>query len=745
MSVSTPTFAGLPQYTDSSSIFMVPFAVSHRPSTNMAAKVPFLPRVSLSRNDSPSLLPLHNNNSRYSSLRNQPSEYDLDDLSPREDDSVMPSDFHDPSTAAKSSHNRKPTGALNRRPSNSSSVDSSSKTRSDHYNHGNDRVLFSGPPPPIAVSRYLYRDEEQRGYEDESNDDDGIAASWLPGTARRAISSVIWDRSDARAGQDRGEIPVSYDRNSVWRALARRERAIVKEVQRFLQVQEDNLAGTAGLAGEEERGSSAFGRYDDSTGGSDGGGSATPTGTGTLSMTSSRHPGRSVSLLEPVTRAGPGGEIIPVRQPRAKKLGIGGARKGIARSMAQLADLKTEEDASLHAALSTRKQALAKLRKLATRRVGITDELHALETDEEEPLKQEIEELDSEHRGVCTEIRDLEERLAGLKSRRRYLEGRMDDVKNRREAGLSGYKNALKEVEDSVKGFLSRPPVKPLDVEALAENGQGGEQPPSSPGGVEFMHLRPERRTIDMAREWWEAEVAILEKRKAEVDTERAALEDGGAVWGEVVNLVLDFEADLRKQMTTKSTTDTDIEVKGKGKGKEREPTAEDTLKLQYGKINDVVAALEQRLGAAEARGWNLLIAAIGAELEAFREAAAVIREMLAAAGVEVDEGESLLLPPRQGAEFFGREDSGTTGSHNSFHTVNGGSVLDENKLIGLPGTEEVAESDNEVPSDLLATHEEEDEHSGDGHGLDGASVDREDSGNEVPPEFLVETVDTSL
>lgn len=730
----------------------------------MATKSPFLHRLSLSRsrNDNPSLLPLHNNNSRYSSLRNQPSEYDLDDLSPRADEGVISQDLHDPSpsprgrtnpsTIAKSSHNRKPTGALNRRPSNSSFAGSPSKTRNDQYHHDSDRVIFSGPPPPIAVSRYLYRDEEQRGYEDESHEVDGIAGSWLPGTARRAISSVIWDRGDARAGQDRGETPaVSYDRNSVWRALARRERSIVKDVQRFLQAQEDNLTGTAGLAGQDERGTSAFGRYDDGTGASDGG-STTPT--------SSRYPGRSVSLLEPVTRAGPGGEIIPVRQPRAKKLGIGGARKGIARSMAQLADLKTEEDASLHTALSARKQALSKLRKLAATRDGIADELYALEADDEEPLKQELEELDNEHRGVCTEIRDLEARLAGLKTRRRFLEGGMDDVKNRREAGLSGYKNALKEVQDSVKSFLTRPPVRPLDLEALADSSPGEEQqPPSSPGGVEFMHLRPERRTIDMAREWWESEVHILEKRKAEVDTERRALEEGGAVWEEVVNLVLNFEADLRKQMTTGSTTNAVDDDRGKGKGKARELTTEEALKVQHAKIHEVIAALEQRLGAAEARGWNLLIAAIGAELEAFREAAAVHRGMLRAAGVEVDEGgdegEGLLLPPRGGPDVF-RQDSGTTGSHNSFHTVSGGSVVlaEKTKLVGPPAEqsgadEEPAESDNEVPSDLLATHEEEDEHPGDHHELDGASdvasLDREDSGNEVPPEFLVETIGTSV
>lgn len=242
-----------------------------------------------------------------------------------------------------------------------------------------------------------------------------------------------------------------------------------------------------------------------------------------------------------------------------------------------------------------------------------------------------------------------------------------------------------------------------------------------------------------MARDWWETEVAILEKRKAAIDTERAALEEGGDVWREVVNLVLEFEADLRRQMMTASTADL------KGKGTEAESTQ--ILKVQYEKINTVVAALEQRLSIAEGKGWNLLIAAIGAELEAFREAADMSRAMLTASGVAIDE--TLLGHSRTAA----REDSGTTGTNASFHTVNGGSMTTSQQLLDLPNNREneaeaeAAESDNEVPADLLsATAEEDDQHpetrttqSVVAATAEIAPFDREDSENEVPPEFLIE------
>ncbi|ROV94841.1 hypothetical protein VPNG_09295 [Cytospora leucostoma] len=677
----------------------------------MASRSSFLPRLSLLRQDDSSVLPLHNSTSRYPPLRSEGSEYDLDDLSPKAEDGLISSEFYDPNAQKTvSGSNRKPTGALNRRPSNSSTGSKQSKRRNERAGG----VMFAGPPPPIAMSRVFHRDGEEQ-YDDHHMNDG--AASWLPGTARKAIESVIWDRAATSSSQNRGDAPVVYDRNSIWRSLQRRERAIVADVQTFLQIQEESLSGGRSF----EDGYSS--------------GSATPTGTSS-SMAASSTGRLRKSTIEPLVRSGPGGEIIPVRQPRRKRLGITGARKGIARSMEQLANLKAEEEASILSALSTRKQGLAKLRGLATRRDDIAEQLSALETDGDEPLAKELEDLGSEHHGVCDEIRDLEQRLAELKTRRRYLEGRMDDVKNRREAGLSGYKNALREVEETVKSFLARPPVKPLDVEALA----AGMNEELSPGGIEFLHLRPERRTSEMAGEWWENEVAILERRKSQVDTDRAALEEGIEVWEEVVSLVLDFEADLRKQMSN-SVTATN------GKGKERELTAAETLKLQYEKINAVVMGLEQRLRIAEDKGWNLLIAAIGAELEAFREAARLNREMLRAAGIAIDIRRDVL-----------REDSGATGStNNSYHTVNGGSMnlkdLQEH-LLDLPNNREddkEAESgDNGVTGDLVAAHEEvhgKDEHEVEGGDRDGSTVvpalERDTSDNEVPPEFLVEHHDS--
>lgn len=706
--------------------------------TTMASKS-YFSRPS-GRNES-SILPLHNSCQH----THQANDYGLDELEPRPDDRLLSKqkydqdslthpDFH-PSSKPSSS-NRKPSGARNRRPSNSS-AGSASKSR---YDNRDPPAFFHGIPPPIAVSKARYQDDDDFDTERYRNDDDeenhGIAASRLLGTARRALNSVLGDvRGSSPARQERGEKPVTYDRNSVWKSLARRHRATEADVQRFLEVLEDEAF--------KQTGGDAVSPSD---------GVVTPTGADTASVASSRYPGHSVSLLEPASRTGPGGETVPVRQPRKKKLGLNGARLGISRSLAEFLNIKAEEDATLAVALSNRKQALLTLRQLATRQQKIVAELEALEMDDEEPSKLELEDLENEHRGVCIEIQDLEKRLKALKTRRRYLEGRMDTVKNQREAGLSGYRNALKETETTVKAFLSRPPVKPLDVDALAEGHRDDIDHLTPPGGVEFMHLRPERRTLDMAREWWEAEVAILESRKCYVDEQRVAFEEGSQLWDEVFTMVHECENDLRKEMAESA-------IQSKGKGKYREVNHAEALLQQYTKITTVLTALEERMRIVEQKGWKLLIPAVAVEVWMFKQAAESSKDILQDMGVQVDE--KLLSHPA-----MPREES--TESRNSFHTVREGG----SEFLDLPNNreDEVVDSDNEVPQDLLAGHEEEDSfyrrshkdqpsrfdttvNSFDGaHSADDNDVlpvflpevqhDGHSSDNEVPQDLLVEAND---
>ncbi|KAH9219191.1 hypothetical protein DL95DRAFT_384621 [Leptodontidium sp. 2 PMI_412] len=200
----------------------------------------------------------------------------------------------------------------------------------------------------------------------------------------------------------------------------------------------------------------------------------------------------------------------------------------------------------------------------------------------------------------------MEDRLAQMKARKRWLGERIKESINRREARLSSYRGALREVESEVKDFLRRPPI-PVSVVMGDEEG--------------FTALPASRRTLGMAKEWWNKEVLQLKTRQEEVEKEKAALEEGAEMWASSVKVIVDFEDDLRKQMASTDVQDMDM------------------LRRQIAKMEGVIKTLSVTLHVAEDRGWNLLICAVGAELEAFKEGEEILKGALGVtASVDTEE-----------------------------------------------------------------------------------------------------------
>jgi hypothetical protein len=396
--------------------------------------------------------------------------------------------------------------------------------------------------------------------------------------------------------------------------------------------------------------------------------------------------------------------------------------------MGLLVELKVEESDRVVAAAAARKKALAQLRRLTGRRAGVATELATqLEEDGEGSIAQELRGLEDERAVVAQEISELEEKLVGLRNRKRWLDARVDDARNRRDAGLSGYRGALKELDAKVDSILRRPPVRPLDLEAVGAAAAGrnddgvGEQngeADQSPGGVEFLSMRPERRTAQMATDWWESEITILDQRRDQIGKERGALEEGAEIWKEVVGLVTDFETGLRRELNGDAEVD--------GKGKRQAPSPEEAMHAQLEKMKLVMSGLEERLRFVEDRGWNLLICAVGAELEAFKQAYQMLREALGITSPAIrDDG----LTPPLGRSMSGR--ASPLKPSGSYHSDKRLVEVDE----GKPSEEE--RDENDIPRDLLVSAQED--MSDKKPPAIRPSLDREDSENEVPPEFLAE------
>jgi len=361
--------------------------------------------------------------------------------------------------------------------------------------------------------------------------------------------------------------------------LQRQERAIQQELQLLLDAQSIGLV--QGFGGSANDGASDAG-------------STTPTAS---------------------VRSGRSSGVTPVRQPRRKVIGLRGARRGLGRDIGQLIEVKDEQALVLESEIQRRVEVLGKVKMWEERIQEVTEQLHGYAGNGELGGEEEgaaITELQTEERAIENEIREMEDRLVQMRARKKWIGERIREGTNRREARLSSYKGALRQVESEVRDFLKRPPVEASTVMGSEEG---------------FTALPVSRRTLGMASEWWNKEIEALDKRKTDVAAERQALQDGQKLWEECVEIITEFEDDLRAQMKSDS------------------PQGPDMLKKQIVKMTKVVESLEEKVELAMSNRWNLLVCAAGAELAAFKEGQGLLKgtlEMLnGPSGFEVEKEDS--------------------------------------------------------------------------------------------------------
>ncbi|KAF7856060.1 hypothetical protein EAF04_010015 [Stromatinia cepivora] len=449
------------------------------------------------------------------------------------------------------------------------------------------RIQFAAPPPPIVGSVVGLGRGGKMGMSL-----DGSRSPSLRGSLVREV------RGGVGALKSMGSSVGGSIQIDTLLGLERRERALQAELQMLLDAQGEGLLQGFGGGGGEM---------------GDGSGSSTPT-TRSLQRGKDRQGGRS--------KDGAHMQTIPVRQPKKRTIGLKAARKGLLRDMGELADVKGEEGDLLGEEIKRREMCIAKTKdwkiriEEAKREIGefisvdtINSGSTSLDREGNESTQgeseedREIAELRTEERAVANEIRETEDRLLQMKARKNWLGERIKERVNQRESRLSSYRGALKEVESEVQEFLTRPPVM---VSISMGNEEG------------FMTLPPKRRTLDMAEEWWNKEINSLQERKLEVEKEKEALEDGAKYWEESVGTVIQFEDELRESMKSGKVGDVD------------------GLKGQIGKMKQVIKKLAQTAQVAETKGWNLLVIAIGAELQAFRQGEEILRGALKSMGGEI-------------------------------------------------------------------------------------------------------------
>ena len=299
----------------------------------------------------------------------------------------------------------------------------------------------------------------------------------------------------------------------------------------------------------------------------------------------------------PPSKSHAGPRTVPIRQPMPKRITLRSARRGIAKSMEHFAELKTEELHIIDAETHRRVAGLRKTKRFEDKKASLEAGMEATRGD---VTVDSAETLRSEASKVDAQIMELEDKLLTMRARHRHLISQAKQVENTIDSKLSSYKQSIALTQKEIKQFLLQPPISG----SLSTFDESGTTRSS------MYALAPDRRTLQMAQEQWASEHDMLSQRRGDVEAERQALLDGAKVWREASERIKTFEQEMRKALE---------------EGSYPNHNQEQTTAALLNQLNELIASVKEDVETAESKNWNLLICALGAELEALRHG----REML--------------------------------------------------------------------------------------------------------------------
>lgn len=377
------------------------------------------------------------------------------------------------------------------------------------------------------------------------------------------------------------------------------------------------------------------------------------------SSTGSRTPTTAESMHQPHKPK----SVIPVRQPARKKVGLQGARRGIARAISDLANLKSEEGRVLNDEVAHRESILSTVSGFEKKSTGLREQIRGIQS-EESSLP--VEHLEAEKKTLANSIHDLETQLYEMKARHRQLIREIDGLNNSVQSKFSSYESALALTERDMKRFLARPPV----VETSTKAATG------------IWALPKERRTLAMVAEHYSEERQKLQARSEAVRAEGSALEEGKAVWEDVVQEVNRVEKSLRGEMQ---------KMQSSPHVKTGENDTSKGMETILQTMRHARTSIESKLDLAERNKWRLLVCCIGAELEALIEGEAVLESALAASTTIVPRGISSHHEAEVGVSKALSNNGGTVGGGG------GGPLIDDSASTPAPAAGSQKDEGEEV------------------------------------------------
>jgi len=361
--------------------------------------------------------------------------------------------------------------------------------------------------------------------------------------------------------------------------------------------------------------------------------------------------------------------LSPSPRTWRRKLGLGAARREIWKTILECAAVK----ALIKEELQNSDTILDQLDRWSRKRAGLRKEIAAIE---EEDIGVKTQTLKEEATHLQAEITDMEQRLLQMRTRHGQLLDEIADSENSVQSKLSTYRTSLAFLEKDVQAFLKNPPI------------QSGIQ---SRRDDTFLSLPPTRRTLEMAKDYWEAEYTALKRRRKVARRGCTALEEGAVVWKEVIAEIISFEKFLKQEANV-------LVPSANGKGKGRVATEPADL---LSRMDSAISLIEEKYKLATSKKWRLLEVAIGTELEAINQAREMLEDTFSSAhDAHLDE-------ELEGWAAPSRHASHDSASHQDEHQEPVEGVLDAHSA-GLH--QAMYETDEDEPSaDLMISHQDDD------------------------------------
>lgn len=330
--------------------------------------------------------------------------------------------------------------------------------------------------------------------------------------------------------------------------------------------------------------------------------------------------GRSTGSITPTARSV---RSASAKRPIRRKPDLRSARKGLYNTIVALSDAKNSELQEIESNVLDNDNQIAQIDTWEQKRQGLQEASSSLDEGEESVRAQRLQE-DADT--LQESINEMELQLADMKSRHRKLVRQIAAAENSTQAKLASYTQSMKMLETDVQKFLSIQPPK------------SAPRPGSRNGQTSVWQLPPKRRTLEAAREYFTGEREAILRERQRAEKEKEALEQGAVLWKEVAVTVTEFEKRVRAEMSEQSVSLTDSTHAW-----DETPTTPSTYPLQalLNHMDTVIDSLQKKVDVAEEHGWNLLIAAVGAELHALRQGKRILENALGQATAD----ENLVQP----------------------------------------------------------------------------------------------------